>query len=296
MRAVTGPLFGLPFQPGTIMFDQKPSYKRTLSRIVQFMLATTIAMGVTIGKDISLEARQAVFGQRQIQFYLPYSGSTPINLPPVLLVAHNAGDQEETARAALSHDAAGIEIDVRSVNGVLYATHSAPSGYIPLRAWRAQRLRDAWKYTAGAQVLKLDLKSTSQPALESLVRFIEARPGDQQIIFVSTNADALAFLDAALPETIGLLSLSSGYDIDQLLETDGRVDGVEGISIPEWALTSQRVQSLKEHGYVIDAWTVNDIERLVELAAMGVDAITTDNLAFFAMAISAETESEPGVG
>lgn len=272
-----------------------PSYKRTLVQVAQIMLAATIAMGVTIGKDFGLEARQALFGQRQIQFYVPYAGSSPIYLPPVLLIAHNAGDQESTTRAALAHDAAGIEIDVRSVNGVLYATHSAPSEYIPLRAWRAQRLRDAWKYTAGAQVLKLDLKSTSQPALESLVRFIEARPSDQQIIFVSSNPDALAFLDGALPETIELLSLYSGYDIDRLLEQNGRVDGVDGISIPEWALTSKRVELLKERGYVIDAWTVNDIERMVELTAMGVDAITTDNLAFFAMAIAPETESEPGV-
>ena len=59
----------------------------------------SIALTVLIGKDWSLEARQAVFGQRQIQFYVPYSGSSPVYLPPVLLVAHNAGNQEETGAA-----------------------------------------------------------------------------------------------------------------------------------------------------------------------------------------------------
>lgn len=272
------------------MVDQVSSYKRTLGRLLQIVLAGTIAMGVMLGKDFSLEARQAVFGQRQIQFYIPYSGSTPIVLPPVLLVAHNAGDQEITARRALNHDAAGVEIDVRLVDGVLYATHSAPSELLPMRAWQAPRLRDAWNYSADATVFKLDLKSTSQPALEALVRFIEARPSEQQIIIVSSDRDALAYLDSALPETIELLSLSSGTDVDSLLENAGRIDGVDGISIPSWALTAGRIQTLKEHGYLIDAWTVNDIERLVELSALGVDIITTDNLAFFDMALDTPPE------
>jgi hypothetical protein len=264
-------------------------------RLLQLLLAGSIAMGITIGKDFTLEARQAVFGQRQIQFYIPYSGSTPIVLPPVLLVAHNAGDQESTARRALNHDAVGMEIDVRLVDGVLYATHSAPNGLMPMRAWQAPRLRDAWRYSANAGVLKLDLKSTSQPALDALVRFVEARPSDQQLLIVSSNSDALAFLDDALPESIGMLSLTSGADIDELLEHKGRVDGVDGISIPGWALTAGRIQALKERGYLIDAWTVNDIETLVDLAALGVDIITTDNLAFFNMALDTPTEETAGL-
>ena len=277
------------------MTDRHPAFKRTLGRLLQITLAVSIAMGVTIGKDFTLEARQAVFGQRQIQLYVPYSGVTPIVLPPVLLIAHNAGNQETTAGRALGHNAAGIEVDVRSVNGVLYATHSAPNTLIPMRAWQAPRFRDAWNYTADADVLKLDLKSTSQSTLESLVRFLEARPTEQQIMTVSSNAEALAYLDSALPETVQMLSLSTGGDIDTLLETDGRIDGVDGISIPEWALTATRIVGLKEHGYLIDAWTVNDIERLVELTSMGVDAITTDNLAFFDMAIDTPDESDAGL-
>jgi hypothetical protein len=278
-----------------LMTDAIFSYKRTLGRVLQVVLAVTIAFSVMLGKDFSLEARQAVFGQRQIQFYVPYSGTTPIVLPPVLLVAHNAGDQESTARRALNHDAAGVEVDVRLVDGVLYATHSAPSGLLPMRAWQAPRLRDAWNYAANATVLKLDLKSTSESALKSLVLFIEARPSDQQIIFVSSNPEALAYLDGALPESIELLSLSSGTDVDRVLDHDGRMDGIDGISIPSWGLTAGRIQALKERGYLIDAWTVNDIERLVELSALGVDIITTDNLAFFDMALDTPQEGNAGL-
>ena len=95
-----------------------------------------------------------------------------------------------------------------------------------------------------------------------------------------------AFLDNALPESIELLSLTSGHDIDALLEQDGRAEGVDGVSVPQWSLTIERIEGLKQRGYLIDAWTVNDLERLIELASLGVDAITTDNLAFFDMAVN----------
>ncbi len=126
----------------------------------------------------------------------------------------------------------------------------------------------------------------------SLVRFIESRPTDQQILIVSKRQEALIFLDEALPETMQILSLSTGNDIDLLLEHDGRIDGVDGISIPEWTLTAQRIAELKARGYLIDAWTVNEVVRLVELTSLGVDAITTDNLAFFGMAV--ESSQAPG--
>ena len=273
------------------MIERNRKIQPFVAHGVHVVLATAIALTVLIGKDWSLEARHAIFGQRQIQFYAPYSGSTPVFLPPVLLVAHNAGNQEETARRANSHNAAGIEVDVRYVDGVLYATHSAPASFMPKRAWQAQKLRDAWDYSAGATVLKLDLKSTGQNALEALVRFVQARPTDQQILIVSKSQDALTLLDERLPDTVQILSLSTGYDVDLLLDEDGRIDGVDGISIPEWALTPHRIEGLKARGYLIDAWTVNDVARLVELASMGVDAITTDNLAFFHMAVDSPEQA-----
>lgn len=257
-------------------------------RTIRALAAAAIALAVLGGRDWSLEARQALFGQSQVQIYVPYSGASPIYLPPVLLVAHNAGNHEQTARQAIEHNAAGIEVDVRYVNGVLYATHSAPSGYMPLRAWQATRLRDAWHYLDGAKVLKLDLKSTNQAALESLVRFIQARPTEQQILLVSKNEAALEFLGEQLPQTVQILSLATGNDVDRLLEVDERLGNLDGVSVPVWALSPHRVEGLKTRGYLIDAWTVNDTDRLVELTTMGVDAITTDNLAFFGMTVGAD--------
>jgi len=273
------------------MPDANHSIRPIAAKLFRLALAVVLALTVLIGKDWSLEARQAVFGQRQIQFYVPYSGSSPVYLPPVLLVAHNAGNQLDTVKRALSHNAAGIEVDVRFVDGVLYATHSAPANFMPKRAWQAPRLHEAWAFTSDATVLKLDLKSTGKNALDSLIRFLSARPTEQQILVVSRSQDALIYLGNSLPDTMGILSIATGYEMDLLLTKDDRIAGVDGVSVPQWTLTPERIEGLKEHGYLIDAWTVNDIERLVELTSLGVDAITTDNLAFFDMAVDSATPS-----
>jgi hypothetical protein len=273
------------------MIDRSPLLRPNAKHTLRVFVATTVALSLLVGRDWSLEARHAVFGQRQIQLYAPYAGSSPVYLPPVLLVAHNAGNQAETVRRALGHQAAGIEIDVRYVDGVFYATHSAPASFMPIRAWQAPKLREAWRYSADATVLKLDLKSTDRTALEALVRFIQSRPTDRQILIVSKNREALIYLDEALPETMQILSLSTGNDIDMLLENDGRIDGLDGVSIPQWILTVERITELKTRGYLIDAWTVNDVLRLIELTSLGVDSITTDNLAFFDMAVGPPPES-----
>lgn len=282
------------------MNQPKHTDRTTAGRILLLMLAATIAMVATIGRDLSqdfsMQARQAVFGLQQTQLDIPYSGATPISLPPVLLVAHNAGDQRSTTARALKHHADGIEIDVLEKDGVLYATHSDPLDIIPEEAWQAPRLLKAWQYTSGASVLKLDLKSTSPSALESLVQFITTHQEDRQIIIVSKDVDALAFLSSALPDSLGFLSVGTGRELDIILETRGRIEDVAGISIPESALTARRVEELKAHGYLIDAWTVNDVQRLIELTRLGVDSITTDNVAFFDMIAETPTPSDsPGI-
>lgn len=264
--------------------------KHTLLRLVQIVLATTVVMGIAIGREFTSDARRAVFGQREIQIYIPYSGALPIDLPPVLLVAHNAGDQYSTTKKALDHNAAGIEIDVSWVGEELYAAHNGPPEVVPLQVWRAPRLKTAWNYADRAEVIKLDLKSTSWSALESLIRFITENPTEKQIIFVSSDVEALSYLHTALPQTLPFLSLSTATELDQLLETAGRIEAVDGISIPQWLLSEDRIQRMDDHGYLIDAWTVNDVTRLIELATFGVDVITTDNLAFFDMAVESAAD------
>ncbi len=273
------------------MISRDSTFIPSFRRLLQFLLVTFLVMALVIGREISTEAQRFVFGQREVQIFVPYSGESPVTLPPVLIVAHNAGDQESTVRKAFEHGATAIEIDVRSVAGILYATHSNPPEMLPLRLWRVPRLYQAWGYSGKAEALKLDLKSTDQHALESLVQFIEARPSDRQIIISSSDRDALAYLDAALPDTLEFLSVSTGLEIDTLLQTKGRIDGVDGLSIPAWVLSDERILLLLEHGYLIDAWAVNDVARLIELTSLGVDIVTTDNLAFFDMLVDTPPEA-----
>jgi len=274
------------------MSHSDPLPKRAFWLLMHIMLVMFIVMALTIGKDVSTQARRVIFGQREVQIFVPYSGSAPVTLPPVLIVAHNAGDQEATVRRALNHGATAIEIDVRSLGGVLYATHSAPPELMPLRLWQAPRLWEAWRYTRSAEVLKLDLKSTDDLALDALAQFIENHPTDRQLIVVSKSPEVLAYFESKAPDALGLLSLATGLEIDTLLQNRKRPDGVDGVSIPAWVLSDQRILLLTEQEYLIDAWAVNDVARLIDLTALGVDIITTDNLAFFDMQI----DRPPGAG
>ena len=276
------------------MTPQSSVNRRIIGRLTQILLAMLLVMMFSISKEFASDARRVVFGQREVQVFVPYSGEAPITLPPVLIVAHNAGDQESTVRRALLHGATAIEIDVRSVGGTLYATHSPPPELLPLRLWQAPLFWQAWRYSAPASAIKLDLKSTHQHALDLLVQFLEHNASGQQIIISSKDPEALAFFDTNLPDSLEFLSVSTGSEIDTLLETKGRIEGIDGVSTPSWVLSEERVLLLVEHGYLIDAWGVNDVRRLVELASFGVDIITTDNLAFFDMQLdsSADPSSE----
>lgn len=273
------------------MNHSDPLHKRAFWLLLQIMLVMFIVMALAIGKDVSTQARRVIFGQREVQIFVPYSGSAPVTLPPVLIVAHNAGDQESTVRRALLHGATAIEIDVRSLGGVLYATHSTPPELMPLRLWQAPRLWEAWRYTRAAEVLKLDLKSTDELALDALAQFIENNPTDRQLIIVSRSPEVLAYFESKVPDVLGLLSLTTGLEIDMLIQHRERPEGIDGVSIPAWVLSDQRILLLTEQDYLIDAWAVNDVARLIDLTALGVDIITTDNLAFFDMQIDIPPEA-----
>ena len=54
---------------------------------------------------------------------------------------------------------------------------------------------------------------------------------------------------------------------------------VDGVTIRQDLLDEPTVDWLNERGLTALAWTVNDLTRVNELVRLGVDAITTDNLA-----------------
>lgn len=267
------------------MSQQKPS-RRWSTRLLILSLAPLIIMGLAIGKEFSGQAERVVSGKREVQIDVSSPGAKTIKLPPTLIVAHNAGDDKSTVQAALDHGAVAIEIDVRMIDGVLYAAHSDPPDAVPKSLLELPTLAEAWTYTAPAEVLKLDFKSTDQSALDALTKFIQKNPTDRQILIDSKDPNVLLYFESALPNTVGFYSVMNANEIDDLLSKPNRPAGIDGVTAPISLLTKERIQLLRARGYYIDAWSVNDVARMAELVSYGVDIITTDNLAFFEMQVA----------
>lgn len=56
---------------------------------------------------------------------------------------------------------------------------------------------------------------------------------------------------------------------------------LEALHVDNQGLTAEAVRMMKDAGYQVRVWTVNDLERAAELASWGVDAIFTDNAHLF---------------
>lgn len=54
---------------------------------------------------------------------------------------------------------------------------------------------------------------------------------------------------------------------------------IDGVNIRHSLLNARSAVQLRSLGVIIVAWTVNDLTRVTELVRLGVDGLTTDNLA-----------------
>lgn len=192
-------------------------------------------------------------------------------------VAHNSGGTVRSTRKALAHGADVIEIDVSSVDGVLVSAHFPPLPLIGRRLFRGPSLAEVWDVASEADVIKLDLKESSDSFLRSVFSFINERSG-QEVIVTSRNERVLFEFKRNAPHVIRLLSVGSRRELSNMQNRADIVQLIDGVSIHHRLLTYEVTEWLRQQNLLILAWTVNDIDRVAELVKMGVDAITTDNL------------------
>lgn len=193
-------------------------------------------------------------------------------------VAHNSGDSLSAARRAVANGADIIEIDVVSVDGKLYAAHDQPVRRFGAYVFRGPALSTVWDAAAEAEVVKLDLKEASPAYLALVVEFVNARP-DRQVIVAAREPDSLRVFEERAPQVFRLLSISTAAQLEALHEDAETQALVDGVTSRERLLDDRELAWLKERQFMVLAWTVNDYERLNELVALGVDGVTTDNLA-----------------
>ena len=197
----------------------------------------------------------------------------------VLGVAHNAGNNAGTLETALRYGADVVEIDVISARGQLVAGRDQPLPWLARLLFRGPTLIQAWDHAAAARIIKLDLKQTDRGFLDDLIAFLAPRAASRRVMISSPDPDALLYLHSRLPDVTLLFSVNGPDALHQLQSDPTLQQAIGGASVFQGVVDANLVMWAHRHKLLILAWTVNDSQRLNELVRLGVDGITTANLA-----------------
>ena len=218
-------------------------------------------------------------GLHPAQFYRELDADLIETYVGVFVVGHNSGDSVGSTLEALGYGADVIEIDVVSLDGQLYAAHDTPSAWIGNRLFRGPPLERVWIAAGGAHAVKLDLKESGPAFTELVLRFLEERRGQRRVIVVSSDPAVLRRIAEQEPVVLRFLGIGTADRYDKLTDDPSLVELIDGVSMNQALINDERAGWLEEREIITLAWTVNQLKRVNELVLLGVDAITTDNLA-----------------
>jgi glycerophosphoryl diester phosphodiesterase len=112
-----------------------------------------------------------------------------------------------------------------------------------------------------------------------LVAFLAERAGSRRVMVSSRDPNALLYLHGHLPDVILLFSVAGPDAVHQLQSDPALQKAIGGVSVFQGLADVDLVTWVHQHKLLILAWTVNDSQRLNQLVRLGVDGITTGNLA-----------------
>jgi hypothetical protein len=214
------------------------------------------------------------------QFYAPVEAGGVDHA--MFAVAHNAGNNASTATRAIEHDAEVVEIDVLSARGTMVAMRPQPLPWLADRVFQGPTLDEAWRETARASAVLIDLKETDRDVLDELVSFLRTHSTARTVLISTRDPGALVYLHGKV-DALLLFTLAFPPAIDRLEADPALQRATDGVSAYEGLLDADLVQRLHRRHQLVVAWPVNDPERLEELADLRVDGVTTDNLAILEM-------------
>jgi hypothetical protein len=197
--------------------------------------------------------------------------------------AHNSGGRVEATLQALIFGADVIEADVVEVDGELYTAHTPPLPFLGPRFFRGPSLETIWTAAWRADAFKLDLKESSPEYIALVGAFIEPRSRGRDIIVSSRSPQALQTLHERVPEAILLLSVPDTGTFAALQDDERLLEALDGVTVRHTVIDQEMVRWMDARGKLVFAWTVNDLERANELIRLGVDGITTENLALLSL-------------
>ncbi|HVL24903.1 MAG TPA: glycerophosphodiester phosphodiesterase [Thermomicrobiales bacterium] len=201
----------------------------------------------------------------------------------IIGVGHNSGDSVTATLSALVAGADAIELDVVSLDGRLYSSHASPLPLVGGGLFRGPSVEEIWAAAAQTDLVKFDLKETSPQFLRLVHDFLATHRRQHQVIIVTRDPASLRFFAGSMPEVIRYYSIGDQSQLTTLRENPELVRLIDGVSIRHTLLDEETTAWLTGQGLHVGAWTVNDLERANELIRMGVEGITTDNLALLAL-------------
>jgi hypothetical protein len=179
-----------------------------------------------------------------------------------------------------------------AIDGALYAAHTPPLPIVGERWFRGPRLERIWTASYSAEAISLDLKESSPEFVRLVGEFARFRASYRTVIVSSRDPAVLAAIREQAPETVLLLSVPDRPSLDRALASPAILATIDGVTIRESVADEETMPRLKEADLLVFAWTVNNLDRVNELMQLGVDAITTDNLAVLSLLGGLERREE----
>jgi len=151
--------------------------------------------------------------------------------------------------------------------------------WLARQLFRGPTLAEAWDHAAAAGIVTLDLKQTDRGFLDDLVAFLAPRVKSRRVMISSRDQGALLYVHDRLPDVTLLFSMAGPDAVHQLQSDPALQKAIGGVSVFQGLVDAKLVTWLHRHKLLVVAWTVNDSQRFNQLVRLGVDGITTDNLA-----------------
>lgn len=244
-----------------------------------------LVLGIVLVLSVALAAAAWPYLQRYVgvrppdQFYAQLDPALVKPDAPVVGIAHNVGNNPATTAAALHYGADVIEIDVFSARGQLVAGRDQPLPRVAGRMFRGYTLAEMWERAAPADIIKLDLKQTDRSFLDALAGFLTPLARLHKVMISTGDPAAVSYLHAVLPSVTLLFSIGWPDELAALRADPDLVRDIGGVSVFQGLVDAGLVSWMHQRRLLVLAWTVNDGQRLNELIRLGIDGVTTANLA-----------------
>lgn len=244
-------------------------------------------------------ASSTFLGATEIVAHRGYSSKAPENTLAAFKEAWDAGADACELDLYLTKDGQIVILhdkDTKRTTGVasrvvestMEELRKLDAGLWKGQQWKGERLPTLAESLAtmppGNKRFYLEIKCGPEvvPALSAALDGWKERA--TQLAVITFNEEAAAATKKALP-WLKVYLLASGKDKQKKQRTDvtpyieqAKRDGLDGLDLGnDWQWNAAFVKQIRDAGLELLVWTVNDPKRARELAALGVDGITTDD-------------------